>query len=374
MLCSSKGALFEQGCSCAPNRQHVHAACLRSLNGTYACSECGQEYTGTVCTEIARVALERAKCARPLDVTAVLICQLNLAYTQCMLGGTACTQLDLERHTAQRDLERCIVSMTETLGAKHPLPLLARSRLCLVLLVQGKFDDATALARALYDTAMVEGPHQFIRLTRNVLASVSVTKLRETKKIPHAEILLEAQFVAAPTSAPTMRRMVGLLYGQRRFYEAADFAERSFKLTVAALGPNHKDTLLDAAVVRKVNGRIGRDATAAAAAAAAEAEKARVVREALYAAIPADVTFGGMKRIIGDKYYIWGQLVPFGPGQWYSDRAYATTSGYTVYVGEDGVYTGAIGAPITALSIENGSRTPEGATWSGNLRGGLVRR
>jgi len=208
-----------------------------------------------VCTEIARAALERAKRARPLDIEAVLLCQMRLAYAHGMLGDT----------DAQRDLERCIVSMTETLGAKHPLPLLARSRLCLVLLVQGKFDDATALARALYDTAMAEGPHQFIRLTRNVLASVSVTKLRETKKIPHAEVLLEARLaIAAPTSAPTMRRMVGLLYGQRRFYEAADFAERSFKLTVAALGPTHKDTLLDAAVVRKVNGRIGPRAVCAA--------------------------------------------------------------------------------------------------------------
>jgi hypothetical protein len=182
-----------------------------------------------------------------------------------MLGGTACTQRDLERHTAQRDLERCIVSMTETLGAKHPLPLLARSRLFLVLLVQGKFDDATALARALYDTAMAEGPHQFIRLTRNVLASVSVTKLRETKRIPHAEILLEARLaIAAPTSAPTMRLMVGLLYGQRRFYEAAYYAATSFRLTVAALGPNHDDTVLDGAVLRKINGRIGPGATCAA--------------------------------------------------------------------------------------------------------------
>jgi hypothetical protein len=220
-----------------------------------ACAECGQEYTGAACTEIARVALERATLARPLDVQAVLLCQMRLAYAQYMLSGT---------DAAQRDLERCIVSITETLGAMHPLTLLARSRLCLVLLYHGKFEYARSMARALYDTATAKGPRELIRLARNVLASVSVTTLRETKKIPPAEVLLEEQLVATPTSAPTLRLIVGLLYGQRRFYEAADYAERSFKLTVAAFGPNHKDTLLDAAVVRKVNGRIGRDAMCAA--------------------------------------------------------------------------------------------------------------
>jgi hypothetical protein len=205
-----------------------------------SCAECGYEGTG-----IARVALKQEKSARPLDVRLVRLYQMRLAYAhfiQCGIG--------------QRDLERLVASLTEELGAMHHDTLLALARLCLVLLVQRKFEDAMYASRALYDAAMANGSRGLIRLGRDVLASVSVTMFRETKKVPPAEVLLEARLVVdAPTAAPAMRLMVGLLYGQRRFYEAAYYAAKSFRRTVAAL---------DGAVLLRVNGRIGPGATCAA--------------------------------------------------------------------------------------------------------------
>lgn len=247
---SSAGALFDMGCSCP--RGHAHTACLLSVSfpATWrkwrrwnACTECGQEYTGAMCKEIARVALKRAKNARPVVAESVLFAKMCLAYAHGLLGDT---------ETAARDLARCLSSMTEHLGSRHHLTLNACSRLCETLLVERRLDEAETRARALHLACVEDGSCELIHLSRSTLARV----LRGTgvpNKLAEAETLLRA---CHPTSS-TMRCMVGLLYGQRRFFEAAEYAIRSLNLNSAELGPNHEDTELDARMVRKIKSRIG---------------------------------------------------------------------------------------------------------------------
>jgi hypothetical protein len=247
---SSAGALFELGCSCP--RAYAHTACLLSVSlptkwrkwrRWNACAECGQEYTGAMCKEIARVALKRAKNARPVATDAVLFAKMCLAYAHGLLGDTT---------TAARDLARCLVSMTELLGSRHHLTLNACSRLCETLLIERRLDEAETRARALYLVCVDDGSCELIHLARSTLARV----LRGTgvpNKLAEAETLLRA---CHPTSS-TMRCMVGLLYGQRRFFEAAEFAVRSLNLNAAEFGPTHEDTELDARMLRKIRSRIG---------------------------------------------------------------------------------------------------------------------
>ncbi len=109
------------------------------------------------------------------------------------------------------------------------LALDASSRLCEILLVQRKLEAAEVKSRELYEACLEEGSYDLIHLARSTLA----------------------------------RNEVGLLYGQRRFFEAAEYAVRSLELNTAEFGVDHEDTVLDAKILCKIRRRCG-DARCAA--------------------------------------------------------------------------------------------------------------
>jgi hypothetical protein len=111
----------------------------------------------------------------------------------------------------------------------------------------------------------------------------------------------------------------------------------------------------------------------------------------LYTAIQANVTFG-TKKIVGDVCYIDANFTDaYETGMWLSDRAYAvryvnndldTTVWLVVYIDTTAAFTAQLpydgsNVPteqtIIANTIKATIRKSEGG-WSGNLRGGLVRR
>ena len=237
---TSAGSIFETGCACA--ERHAHAACLLNSRDTkqrwIACAACGQEYTGAMCKELARVSLKRAKSARPVVTEDVMFAKMYHAYASAIVGET---------ELAERGLSRCLASMREKLGKTHHLTLQTTGHLCEVLLGERRLEEAEARSRELYRACVECGTH--VEFARSTLARV----LRETSKLGEAETLLRA---CAP-SCSTMRSMVILLYRQRRFFEAAEYAARSLAMNVEAYGPSHDETALDARIVRKIERRVG---------------------------------------------------------------------------------------------------------------------
>ena len=241
-VCNGRAGALPTGCACAG---HAHVACLLAAGHRtwISCAVCGKEFAGRICKELARVGLKRAKSARPVVDEDVLFATMYHAYSCALVGET---------RDAERDLKRCLVRMGEKLGAKHPLTLQTTGHLCEVLLVLGGSDagllaEAEARSRALF-LACVESD-TLVQFARSTLARV----LRETKKLAEAETLLRA---CSPSSS-TMRSMVILLYRQRRFFEAAQYAVRSLALNTAAYGPRHDETALDASILRKIRRRVG---------------------------------------------------------------------------------------------------------------------
>ena len=242
------GAVLDTGCACPEH--HAHASCLTSLCGAQpqkekgrkerwiACAACGQEYTGAMCKELARVSLKRAKTARPVVTEEVLFAKMYHAYAAAMVGET---------RVAELGLSRCLASMREKLGPTHHLTLQTAGHLCEVLLGERRLEEAETRSRELYRACVACGTH--VDFARSTLARV----LRETSKLVEAETLLRA---CAPTCS-TMRSMVILLYRQRRFFEAADYAARSLAMNSAAYGPTHDETTLDLRTLRKIERRIG---------------------------------------------------------------------------------------------------------------------
>jgi hypothetical protein len=241
---SASGSIFATGCACARSDQHAHASCLLNLTKAnhnrrwIACVVCGQEYTGAMCKELARVSLKRAKIARPVVLEDVLFAKMYHAYSCAILGDTL---------GAERDLSRCLVSMQEKLGPTHHLTLQTTGHFCEVLLSERKIEEAEARSRALYIACVQCGTH--VQFARSTLARV----LRETSKLAEAETLLRA----CDPSSSTMRSMVILLYRQRRFFEASEYAVRSLAINSAAYGANHDETSLDASILRKIRRRVG---------------------------------------------------------------------------------------------------------------------
>jgi hypothetical protein len=238
---AAAGSVFETGCACPRHEQHAHASCLlkeRHNKRWIACAACGQEYTGAMCKELARVSLKRAKVARPVVPEDVLFAKMYHAYASAILGET---------DMAERGLSRCLVTMRERLGATHHLTLQTTGHLCEVLLGERRLEEAEARSRELYRACVACGTH--VEFARSTLARV----LRETSKLDEAEKLLRA----CGPSPSTMRSMVILLYRQRRFFEAAEYAARSLAMNTEAYGPDHDETALDARIARKIERRIG---------------------------------------------------------------------------------------------------------------------
>lgn len=226
---------------------HAHVACLLAAGRRtwISCAVCGQEFAGQICKELARVVLKRAKSARSVVDEEVLFARMYHAYSRALVG---------EMRDAERDLRRCLVVMGEKLGANHPLTLQTAGHLCEILLVLSESDAASSLlaeaearSRALF-LSCVESD-TLVEFARSTLARV----LRETTKLAEAETL----FRACSPSSSTMRSMVILLYRQRRFFEAAQYAVRSLALNTAAYGAKHEETALDASILRKIRRRVG---------------------------------------------------------------------------------------------------------------------
>lgn len=239
-VCRRVAGALPTGCACEPRSCHAHVACLLSAGRRtwISCAVCDQEFAGPICKELARVVLKRAKSARPVVDEDVLFAKMYHAYSCALVGET----LD-----AERDLRRCLVVMGERLGANHPLTLQTSGHLCEVLLVLGQSAEAEARSRALFLACVASDT--LVQFARSTLARV----LRETKKLAEAETLLRA---CSPSSS-TMRSMVILLYRQRRFFEAAEYAVRSLAINAAAYGRKHDETALDASILRKIRRRVG---------------------------------------------------------------------------------------------------------------------